>query len=463
MHASLNQFRLALCVLPFISACSKGGGADSSSASLFCGGSGTTQSPYQVCDVNSFNNISNFPSSAFILSADISLNGETLTQIPTFSGSITNPNGHAISGMVVASNPSQLQFNGAWIQSNQGTIDGLKFPDIKLTELTYDVALVNLNYGTLSNLTMNVSAVSQANNSARVAAIADQNESSGTISNVAVTVDAEVGCRVGAVAAENWGAISGATVTSSVLKSSKNSNQCATGGVVGITWSGSTVSNSTVNSTTVGGYYDVGGVVGNSQGGTITQATSSATVSGLSSVGGVVGGNGGTISTSYASGSVSATSDSVGGIAGSNSVGTIQKSAAIGNVSGTATNAGGLVGVMGGGTVSDSFAGGRVSGSSNVGGFTGNLSGVGTVTNCYSAGAPSGSSGIGGFAGIANTSGYTITSCYWDTQGSATGTSAACTGKTTAQMQTQGTFTGWNFSNTWKISSNQYPKLLWMP
>ena len=58
----------------------------------------------------------------------------------------------------------------------------------------------------------------------------------------------------------------------------------------------------------------------------------------------------------------------------------------------------------------------------------------------------------------------TITNSYWDTQTTGTTTSSGGTGKTTALMQTQSTFTGWNFSSLWWINDGRdYPKLDWQP
>ncbi|MDD4804465.1 MAG: InlB B-repeat-containing protein, partial [Candidatus Pacebacteria bacterium] len=50
-----------------------------------------------------------------------------------------------------------------------------------------------------------------------------------------------------------------------------------------------------------------------------------------------------------------------------------------------------------------------------------------------------------------------FTSTYWDTQTSGTTTSAKGTGKTTAEMQTQSTFSEWDFTNVWVM--NGYPIL----
>jgi hypothetical protein len=60
----------------------------------------------------------------------------------------------------------------------------------------------------------------------------------------------------------------------------------------------------------------------------------------------------------------------------------------------------------------------------------------------------------------------TVTASFWDIDTSGQATSAGGTGKTTAQMQTQSTFTdyGWDFVEIWNIGENQtYPYLRQYP
>jgi len=47
---------------------------------------------------------------------------------------------------------------------------------------------------------------------------------------------------------------------------------------------------------------------------------------------------------------------------------------------------------------------------------------------------------------------------FWDTETSGQTSSAAGTGKTTAQMMAQATFSGWDFGSTWDIVEGEtYP------
>ena len=176
--------------------------------------------------------------------------------------------------------------------------------------------------------------------------------------------------------------------------------------------------------------------------------------------GGLAGVNSGTISHCSTSGTVSGTSDT-GGLAGYNS-GTISKCSASGVVGGT-YHAGGLTGYNSG-TISNCSASGVVGGTSQVGGLVGRNY-LGTVIHCYSTGRPTGTSWVGGLCGDRVTgTGYQDTGNFWDTETSEITTSAMGTGKTTAEMKTQATFTaaGWDFVNVWAIcEGTNYPRLRW--
>lgn len=118
--------------------------------------------------------------------------------------------------------------------------------------------------------------------------------------------------------------------------------------------------------------------------------------------------------------------------------------------------------------IEDCHARGDVSGFQYLGGFCGKnetLNGTAILRRCYSTGAPSGTFYLGGFCSEnSGTGSNTIADCYWDTQTSGIASSAGGEGKTTAQMQDQGTFTNWDFDFDWLISSNLnngYPHLQW--
>jgi hypothetical protein len=180
--------------------------------------------------------------------------------------------------------------------------------------------------------------------------------------------------------------------------------------------------------------------------------------------GGIAGRNVGTINNSYSEAAVSG-SNYTGGITGQHSSGTISGSYSTGTV--TCGNlAGGITGCMSSGSISNCYSRSAVVGSYRAGGAIGYIYGAtSTVNNIYSVGAISGSSSIGGLVG--DYSDGTINNSFWDTETSGQSSSASGTGKTTAQMKTQSTFTdaGWDFTTPiWKIDgsiNDGYPYLNW--
>lgn len=153
----------------------------------------------------------------------------------------------------------------------------------------------------------------------------------------------------------------------------------------------------------------------------------------------------------------------IAGIAGYFNSGTISEVYTTGLIKSTidinAGSVGGLVGAMENSynpILLDSYSKADIHGLTYVGGAIGSPGG--TVKNIYSTGLitvnGTPTSNIGGLVGYSN---GLFTSTYWDTQTSGTTTSAKGTGKTTAEMQTQSTFSGWDFTNIWAM--NGYPIL----
>jgi len=167
--------------------------------------------------------------------------------------------------------------------------------------------------------------------------------------------------------------------------------------------SSTTIANVGVPNANVTGLNDVGGLVGLNNGAAISNSYVSGIVSGSSYVGGLVGySKGGSISNSYSSASVTASSGyGAGGLAGANY-----------------------------GSISQSYATGKVNGSSYVGGLVG--LNYGTVANSYY-----NQTANPGLTGLSNYSGP-IT----DARG-------VVTGLTTTQLETQSSFSGWDFGSTW--------------
>ena len=159
----------------------------------------------------------------------------------------------------------------------------------------------------------------------------------------------------------------------------------------------------------ISGQQNVGALVGNNFGGTITSSYAiadiygSGEVDGVGSVGGLVGLSAGIVSGSYANLNVYGTGNSIGGLIGFVGAGSVTNSYAMGTVFGdlvNASNVGDLIGSTNPGvTVSGSYATGSVEGNTAVGGLIGyNLA---TVTESYATGNVRGTDSIGGLVGWA--------------------------------------------------------------
>lgn len=125
--------------------------------------------------------------------------------------------------------------------------------------------------------------------------------------------------------------------------------------------------------------------------------------------------------------------DTLGGLVG---VGASYDSYSRGNINTTLYNGmgstyyiGGLIGWEGGGTIENSYSTGTI-----------------TLLVC-----PNGTPDYGGLVG--NYYEESVYDSFWDTEASGIASSPAGTGKTTAQMKMQSTFTNWSFEDIWSISS----------
>jgi hypothetical protein len=278
------------------------------------------------------------------------------------------------------------------------------------------------------------------------------------------------------------------------------------GGLVGHMGNDSTLDTVTVSGGEVHGSGNIiGGVIGNMEGGTVTNSSSSASADGGLNIGGFVGEMiGGTISDSYATGAVASdrseyyimkTGYDAGGFAGYVSDGVITRSYATGNVTASGSYVGGFIGYAYNPTISYSFATGDVTGenftseygtvnSSYAGGFIGAVffanihdayamgdvhvedtggafigtmggSGIGIgIENVYATGAVTGTTNLGGL--IAATDDATpVTDSFWNTETTGQETSHGGTGKTSAEMRTTSLYTdaGWDFDTVWARSN----------
>lgn len=276
-----------------------------------------------------------------------------------------------------------------------------------------------------------------------------------------------------------------------------------TAGLIGYQWNGS-VSNCSFSGT-VEGYAMTGGLVGYLYGGRVENSLASGQVTGINvQTGGLIGGTQmDAVVTDCVSHCDVTGTEQTGGLAGA-AVGMngedgsrFHGCSAFGTVVGT-NEAGGLIGRKEYGSVSECFADCAVEGKQYVGGLFGAVSTQ--LSNCYAAGSTTGTAAryTGGLAGRAS-GGYTFENCYavglvtggnggfagdvasyitlkdcffdtqttGQTQGVASNAAkAGVTGKTTADLKKQATFTNWDFTGVdgeppvWFLLENEtYPQL----
>ncbi|MCM3719167.1 glycoside hydrolase family 55 protein [Fictibacillus phosphorivorans] len=147
-----------------------------------------------------------------------------------------------------------------------------------------------------------------------------------------------------------------------------------------------------------------------------------------------------------------------------------------GNVKGQ-DETGGLIGKAQGGILENCYSTNNVTITTSYwgGGLLGTADTGQIINNCFAASNVSYTTsaqhnGYSGFVGYVRDGSIPFSNCFWDTQTSGqanppkhgynpfTGNVSGVTGKTTAEMKTQSTFTNWDFTNTWLIS-NDYPAL----
>jgi len=169
--------------------------------------------------------------------------------------------------------------------------------------------------------------------------------------------------------------------------------------------------------------------------------------------------------------------------------GSISRVSVTGNVRGN-NLVGGLIGELTKGSVIYSYSSASVYGEANVGGLISLILEDNVIENCYAIGSVTADSTVGGFVGASNgiirnsysrglvkgnidvdldvggfirfSSGIgTIEGCYYDSQTSGQALSEEdkdspyAEAKTSSQMKAQATYSGWDFTNVWKMSG--YP------
>ncbi len=219
------------------------------------------------------------------------------------------------------------------------------------------------------------------------------------------------------------------------------------------------VTNCYSSGTVKSSYEECGGLVGYHNSGTISSCYTSADVEGGDwRTGGFTGfvEKGAVVKDCYATGFVeyhdSYSSAYVGGFVGYNK-GVIERCYSTGDVDNDKNYTGGFIGYMNGGSITDCYATGDADGAGTKGGGFAGYIVSGNITNCYSTGSATSSGTPGGFTEEMSTN-ATVTDCFWDKTTSGLTFSAAGTGKTTAEMKTQSTYTNWDFVNVWGLDAS---------
>jgi len=356
-----------------------------------------------IYDVNDLQDMNLDLAADYELANDIDASGFAFVPLGTFTGTL-DLKGHVITDLTISGTHYTC-----FINTNSGTIKNGEFATLVISGIynsTTVVALVRINLGTIQDIEITdcqITGVSTALNVYGAPLV--YNNNGGTIEN----------CH-------------------------------ATGSITG------------TGNTTISAWTAIAGLVVYNNG-LITGCSSTVSVTGTSqahtSAGGLVSINGvlvtGTIIQSYATGNVIATS-TYGGAATryAQAGGFVSANGYTGPVTGIINNCydrGNVTAIATGTALA--YAGGFVYRNES-----------GSITDAYSTGVPTGAHGIGGFCQSNND---TITDCFWDTQTSGTAVSDGGTGKTTAQMKTKTTFSGWDFSSIWSITTycnNGYPCLL---
>lgn len=357
-------------------------------------------------------------------------------------GGLTGINEGEIYDSVVTANVNSDNQVGGVAGDNNGLIDGVTF-DGSATGHSSVAGIVGTNEGELYNST----AKADVFGFTYIAGGIGYNHSTGYAENVDTLVDSNIEGteHIGGVIGHNIGDASGLSSKATVV------GYEIVGGIFGFTEG--LVSDLDSNGF-VEGERTVGGIAGTNSH-IIADAHSYADVVGVFQVGGIAGSNYMIVEHSSSQGSIQGDSR-VGGLVGENLM-EVRNSNSFATIDGR-TNVGGLVGKSGH-KVLNSYSTGTVTGSTDVGGLVGDN--TGSVTHSYSVGKVVGTSTYGGLVGLNGTS-ATVTNSYYNSSTSGQSDTGKGAGRTTAQLKTQSTYVGWNFTNVWVLNpsvNSGYPNL----
>jgi len=424
--------------------------AAGASAAGYSGGDGSTGNPYKIATPEDMNEIgANLADwdKHFIVIADIDLADYTGTQFNIIGNSATkftsvfDGNDHTISNFTYTTTDTDFIALFGCVRGPNAIIKDLTLidPNVNAAGSSCFVGpLVGyLSSGTISGCGVEAGSVS---GDAWVGGLVGQ-QVGGTISDCYATGEVSGRNLTGGLVGLNR---QGTTI-SDCYATGKVSGEWHTGGLVGVNMD--TILNCYATGEVFGRIYDTGGLVGDNRG-VILHSHATGKVIGEVDTGGLAGDNFCFISHCYATGSVEAGDwRHTGGLVGDN---VDYEDALPGYVKGTILNC---------------YATGAVSGGS-AGGLVGGNRCLSVIKNCYATGKVSGRDyDTGGLIGY-DANDIIATACFWDIESTGQSSSDGGEGKTTAQMQTESTFTddGWDFIEIWNIGENQtYPFLRTCP
>lgn len=462
-------------------------------------GDGTTESPYEVENVDQLQCIEDQALDAnYVQVSDIDASGtenwndgkgfapvgENSPEGLPFSGSFDG-GGHDITGLSIdRSDEDGVGIFGA--VNNSGTVESISVTDATITGNSSVGGVVGRNNGTVSESSASGNATGSSFVGVLVGEVGNGSVSGSSTSGNATAADFDVGNLVGAITGNG-------TVSNSSASGDARCFCNGAGGLVGENRDGGRILRSSASGDATG-EVGVGGLVGG-HGGVTWDSSASGDATGDRNVGGLVGFNaGGEVSNSSASGDATA-GRNVGGLLGGND-GVVSNSSSSGDATGE-TNVGGLVGGING-TVSNTYATGDVAGNTTVGGVVG-LNFGGTVEYSYATGNVTGNDSVGGILGQSGGDAFTprngsprggfdgvLRGSYWDTEttgqseaigqeggddlegneGGESVTEGEIESLTTTEMtgeKSRESMSAFNFGGTWATVTNPdgYPILVW--
>lgn len=411
--------------------------------SHFAGGIGTKEYPYLIKTKSHLDNVRLYPNDHFKLMNDLHFTNRDFGDGGDFY--------HRGAGWQPICDSFSDAFEGSF--DGQGfTISGLQFYKTMLSgNLNTLEGLFGYVGGTIKNLNISDISINVNNTSGGtvyVGGIASYMKSGGEILNSSVSGQMDVCSHMRDVYVV---CIAGFAIKNSIANCDFNGNIIASSG---------------------NGRYNVGGIIGIMNGGTIKQcnnkgyvktAEGSKAVLGLNCCGGIVGyASDLIISECYNEGDILSLFYNDlkidGGIAGYASMSKIDKCYNTGDIE--SIYAGGITGYASAMNVSNCYNTGEICGR-DIGGIVGSFSGSGNLYNCYNIGpivANDNNSDAGAIVG--NLSGESLNNCYYLNVGNANGVGYGDSAGTAAlsydSMKEISSYYGFDFNDVWRVNENSH-------